>query len=1153
MPTRSALLKTLGATGGFFAASGIFLAPPLDVLVEEARSSWESTTPSDADRVSLAVVRCLAGLQQIAVRTPPREGSGLAVEDLNASASRSPSRRALRLSRSMNFTAGSFFVTRMLNHASSPVSSAAFQRATSAYIESVMRDPRAASSFLSTSGNATRLFQALDRSSLLSARVWASMKDIDDIYVRLKSNRDFDVVVSALGRYRQNEYKRRISLRMFRWWCQHSDFQFGGQDLVKAIDCMSTAASAVGAGDVRSKFDIVRSMRYIIEHVGAPVVEGLNGGLDVEGTGQGRQGPRGAASGTTVPTNTTTTYHQHARAWMWPLLCFAADGVGSNDWDLVNESLDAFTACVERGVLPLTSSSVHMIESSALPLLFTMSRDVPITRLDVRVRLAECIGALARGGLIVGDSRPLRSSSTSDKWKKRWVEMFVGWLVRLDPRVREGEGLLEGRNRANVVIEARALGESLVDALASLSREGEGGEEGGVVYLWLADLIVHLSRMATPYSDVGGVGRGGGKKEEVRLGWTSSAWWWSWVPPYLYGGSGSGIQMNTDEDVGENVGDVPITTERALKTTTAGTAAKPPPSDPELAMYINASPVGPVYARAIAQRLLEVSGNVSENTHIENTDLENMSPLTAASYSAAAAAVNQQVADDVMAQALKVTSALASGSSDNRRWLLIAGLPQMLRLFVEKVERRTEDNAMSTKLQRQVTRLLSLLSMEIDGADSLARNNFIPWLQIMAASDDCKVSSNAAKALLHVEAARESGLLLTTGFAIDKGSQKDNKSGNSNKNSENKNNLLNPSRARATVQREMLQPEYTSIMMQQPIVMPSPTNHHIGYEMMTLDLKKKRDMFAKQKRADAMWRNLRETRLVLHDGIHLMCPLAEHHETLAQRGTHADPEEGAPEMDIVFIHGIRGGAFITWRQEQALTRGGARGNVDHSVCWPAAWLAPKFPTARLVTAEYAAPATWWEGESLPLHGMVNNMAERLAAAGVGSRPVVFVCHSMGGLLVKEIISRGTEKDAPMSMRSISKAAIGAVFYSVPHAGSRLADVGWKLRYLGASPSRAVANLKTDPHLHDETNDVIRRLCKRDKLRVLSFSEGLPTKLSYKVYTHIVPHESAYPGYGEFQVLDEKDHISICKPTSTDDPAFATLVEWLEKLKHDMVS
>jgi hypothetical protein len=36
------------------------------------------------------------------------------------------------------------------------------------------------------------------------------------------------------------------------------------------------------------------------------------------------------------------------------------------------------------------------------------------------------------------------------------------------------------------------------------------------------------------------------------------------------------------------------------------------------------------------------------------------------------------------------------------------------------------------------------------------------------------------------------------------------------------------------------------------------------------------------------------------------------------------------------------------------------------------------------------------------------------------------------------------------------------------------------------------------------------MCKSGRLPVLSFSEGQPMRLGY-IPTHVVPHESAYPG------------------------------------------
>ena len=67
-------------------------------------------------------------------------------------------------------------------------------------------------------------------------------------------------------------------------------------------------------------------------------------------------------------------------------------------------------------------------------------------------------------------------------------------------------------------------------------------------------------------------------------------------------------------------------------------------------------------------------------------------------------------------------------------------------------------------------------------------------------------------------------------------------------------------------------------------------------------------------------------------------------------------------MDVVFVHGIRGGAFATWRREgiQNLKAGHKPKNLDHPYCWPSTWLPEDVPEARLLSMEYAAPASGWE-------------------------------------------------------------------------------------------------------------------------------------------------------------------------------------------------
>ncbi len=80
--------------------------------------------------------------------------------------------------------------------------------------------------------------------------------------------------------------------------------------------------------------------------------------------------------------------------------------------------------------------------------------------------------------------------------------------------------------------------------------------------------------------------------------------------------------------------------------------------------------------------------------------------------------------------------------------------------------------------------------------------------------------------------------------------------------------------------------------------------------------------------------------------------------TSTPTATVTDPTE--PLVDVVFIHGIRGGPFITWRKAGVMTRGSAASHMERNACWPSTWLAEDFPRARLLSVEYLAPVSAWE-------------------------------------------------------------------------------------------------------------------------------------------------------------------------------------------------
>ena len=154
---------------------------------------------------------------------------------------------------------------------------------------------------------------------------------------------------------------------------------------------------------------------------------------------------------------------------------------------------------------------------------------------------------------------------------------------------------------------------------------------------------------------------------------------------------------------------------------------------------------------------------------------------------------------------------------------------------------------------------------------------------------------------------------------------------------------------------------------------------------------------------------------------------------------------------MVFIHGLGGDALATWRH-----------GTDESTSWPH-WLGEEFPDVRVWSLSYAASPTKWAGllgrftgggrdagHAMALPDRAVQVLDRMVQKGLGERPLIFICHSLGSLLAKQILR--TSADAVEAReKSVFGRTRAVLFLATPHAGAELASMMDEFRtVLGAT-------------------------------------------------------------------------------------------------------
>jgi pimeloyl-ACP methyl ester carboxylesterase len=246
--------------------------------------------------------------------------------------------------------------------------------------------------------------------------------------------------------------------------------------------------------------------------------------------------------------------------------------------------------------------------------------------------------------------------------------------------------------------------------------------------------------------------------------------------------------------------------------------------------------------------------------------------------------------------------------------------------------------------------------------------------------------------------------------------------------------------------------------------------------------------------------------------------------------------------DIVFVHGLNGNPREYWGE---------------SAChWPT-WLGEELPDVGIWSLGYEnaalTPRRWslarlvlQRGFAMPLLDRAKNVLLRLGLERLGEKPLVFITHSMGGLLVKQLLRTANDSVDP-KWRAILNQTRGVCFVATPHIGSDLAKWAYYFRaLLGTTVS--VQELRPHEPLLRDLHQWYREFVARDgvNIKTVSFYEMKPLP----AVGMVVAHGDADPGvlHSGIYPLDE-DHSTICKPASKQTELYLQTLHFI----HDCLS
>ncbi|KAK8073299.1 hypothetical protein PG994_004198 [Apiospora phragmitis] len=274
-----------------------------------------------------------------------------------------------------------------------------------------------------------------------------------------------------------------------------------------------------------------------------------------------------------------------------------------------------------------------------------------------------------------------------------------------------------------------------------------------------------------------------------------------------------------------------------------------------------------------------------------------------------------------------------------------------------------------------------------------------------------------------------------------------------------------------------------------------------------------------------------------------------------------EPAEAAAEVDgvadwlttpgsVIFVHGLKGDRDRTWKAPSSESS------------WLETLLPLETPDCRILTYGYDSNPVSVRGvvSSNTIGNHARNFLNLLSAYRAQSksvdRPIIFVAHSMGGLMCEDALL-ASQNSSEQHLRAILECTYGILFLGTPHSGSGLATSAERLaKLIGLIKNTNAQNLgvlrrdsEVLSRIQDDFHTMLRsRACDGyPSINISCFYEELPLP----GIGEVVPKSSAIL-HGYTAVGIRSNHRDMVRFSSPDDLGFLSLTGelkiWIDDLR-----